>query len=149
MQRLGGAFFSEVIGEAAAQLTGVVADDVVLNGAVAGGAVEDAHADRVLGDALGAALKTFRHDVEQELRQQRRADEVAAGDDAMSELPARVGFEQASFDETGFVRFDVEGLRRQVSHLALDDGCMSHRFVTPWPVVPRAGGAMDEGRTRR
>ena len=111
MEGLGGAFFGEEVGEAAAELAGVVADDVVFDGAVGWGAVEDADADGVLGDVPGAVEQTFRNYIEEEAGEQGGADEVAAGDDALGELPAGVVLRE-SRARAGRVRRRWEGSSR-------------------------------------
>ena len=94
----------------------------------------------MLGDVLGAVEETFRNYIEEEAGEQGGADEVAAGDDALGELPAGVLLEPVVLDAGG-----MGGVGRQLPRLAFDDGCACHRFVilltwgpeTEWGCVSR------------
>lgn len=94
MQPLGGALLEEVVGEPAAQLAGIAADDVVFERPIMSRPLEDVHSDLMLRYLVGPALNGFGDDIEKEVREQGRAGEVPAGDGALCDLPSFVAVQQ-------------------------------------------------------
>ena len=77
-QRFCAALVGEVIGQAFAQLPRIVADDVVLERAIARSPVKDLDANLMFGDLFLAAFEGLRNNKQQKLRQQGRPGKVGS-----------------------------------------------------------------------
>src|ERR1700761_5956811 len=81
------ALLLKVLLQAMAELTGVVAYDVVLTSAVAGPAAKHPNTNLVFADLIGSSGNFAFTDIKQEARKQCRLGEVAGGNNPLSKLP--------------------------------------------------------------
>jgi len=73
-----------------AELPGIVPYDIVFSGVVARASAEDLNTDLMFADFGGLSCNLALAHVEKKARQQSRLGKAAAGDDALSQLPARL-----------------------------------------------------------
>jgi hypothetical protein len=93
-----------VFGEPLAQLTGIVANNVVFGGEISRSASKYPDTDLLLGNLVLSADECLAHDVEQEFAEQRRLRELTTSDNAFGYKPARIVF-QVLRESLGFGSF--------------------------------------------
>jgi hypothetical protein len=74
-----------------AELTGIVPYDIVFSGVVARAPAKNLNSDLMLADLGGLSRNLALTHVEKKTGQQNRLGKAPAGDDALSQLPARLG----------------------------------------------------------
>jgi hypothetical protein len=85
------AFLQKILVQAMAELTGIVPYDIVFSGVVARAPAKDLNPNLMFADLGGLSRNLALTDVEKKARQQSRLGKAPAGNDALSQLPARLG----------------------------------------------------------
>ncbi len=85
------AFLQEILVQTMAELTGIVPYDIVFSGVVARAPAKDVNTDLMFADLGGLSGNLALTHVEKKAGQQSRLGKAPAGDDALSQLPARLG----------------------------------------------------------
>ena len=93
----------KIFRQALAQLTGITADNVVVDCAIAAWTAKHVHPDLLFGDLALPPLKGFRNDIEKELGKARRLAELRTVDDALCQMPAWIVLQPGRVSP----RFDV------------------------------------------